>query len=549
MRADKIKTIIGNINDLPYKTILFDGTWGVGKSYAVNEALAGNPDVCKISMFGMTDARQIYHEVLFQLALKNNVGGKIGEIANNIIEGAAKVWDKVGQARDVVQNIANEREIFLLLSKEFTFLHIVVIDDLERMNSNMNLEEIFGIIEELKQCNYVKVILVANTAEMSKDKKEIFDKYSEKVIERTYAITERAESVGWSKLHIHAQFIEKFLNLHKVENLRTLEKAQRFYDDVILFCEDCNKDEFLEELRLICYAIVVESTHNLYYKEDDPNNTDSVKKMVSSIENTLEHRIGKYLYGTKSSNNLTGMLLRYYQEGTLDKEQLEAEYRLFLKSGDKPNYYKTDAEIKVMLPDLKKGLLQAKNIVELNEFADSYMVWSDILEEDNEDVLTIYKNGLNKMLKQAVRDGKEEILTHSYDLFHMSSDKVKIIYMEENENMKEFLIETYVEHLRITTHGEKAYQFSYKLRNYFSNSYYHEIIMTKVDQLYNKTSFPVGDVDQNRYHTCYNIMYLLYHADKEKFLNYCTDIKKDCDKMSRHRIEVLSEEIMKDQKT
>ena len=507
MRADKIKTIIGNINDLPYKTILFDGTWGVGKSYAVNEALAGNPDVCKISMFGMTDARQIYHEVLFQLALKNNVGGKIGEIANNIIEGAAKVWDKVGQARDVVQNIANERELFLLLSKEFTFLHIVVIDDLERMNSNMNLEEIFGIIEELKQCNYVKVILVANTVEMSKDKKEIFDKYSEKVIERTYAITERAESVEWSKLHIHAQFIEKFLNLHKVENLRTLEKAQRFYDDVILFCEDC------------------------------------------SIENTLEHRIGKYLYGTKSSNNLTGMLLRYYQEGTLDKEQLEAEYRLFLKSGDKPNYYKTDAEIKVMLPDLKKGLLQAKNIVELNEFADSYMVWSDILEEDNEDVLTIYKNGLNKMLKQAVRDGKEEILTHSYDLFHMSSDKVKIIYMEENENMKEFLIETYVEHLRITTHGEKAYQFSYKLRNYFSNSYYHEIIMTKVDQLYNTTSFPVGDVDQNRYHTCYNIMYLLYHADKEKFLNYCTDIKKDCDKMSRHRIEVLSEEIMKDQKT
>ena len=31
---------------------------------------------------------------------------------------------------------------------------------------------------------------------LGKDKKEIFDKYSEKVIERTYAITERAESVG-----------------------------------------------------------------------------------------------------------------------------------------------------------------------------------------------------------------------------------------------------------------------------------------------------------------------------------------------------------------
>ena len=79
---------------------------------------------------------------------------------------------------------------------------------------------------------------------MSKDKKEIFDKYSEKVIERTYAITERAESVEWSNCISMLNLLKKFLNLHKVENLRTLEKAQRFYDDVILFCEDCNKDEF-----------------------------------------------------------------------------------------------------------------------------------------------------------------------------------------------------------------------------------------------------------------------------------------------------------------
>ncbi len=48
-------------------------------------------------------------------------------------------------------------------------------------------------------------------------------------------------------------------------------------------------------------------------------------------------------------------------------------------------------------------MLQAKNIVELNEFADSYMVWSDILEEDNEDVLTIYK----KRVKQNAKTGSQ----------------------------------------------------------------------------------------------------------------------------------------------
>ena len=73
------------------------------------------------------------------------------EIANNVLDGLSKIWDKVGQAKEVVQSIANERELFLLLSKEFTSVHIIVIDDLERMSDDINLEDIFGIIEELKQ--------------------------------------------------------------------------------------------------------------------------------------------------------------------------------------------------------------------------------------------------------------------------------------------------------------------------------------------------------------------------------------------------------------
>lgn len=153
MKADNIKNIISDIDHLPYRAILFDGTWGIGKSYAVNEALEANSNVCKISMFGLKDPKQIYHEALFQLALKNNIGGKIGEIANNVLDGLSKIWDKVGQAKEVVQSIADERELFLLLSKEFTSVHIIVIDDLERMSDDINLEDIFGIIEELKQCN------------------------------------------------------------------------------------------------------------------------------------------------------------------------------------------------------------------------------------------------------------------------------------------------------------------------------------------------------------------------------------------------------------
>ena len=545
MKADNIKNIINDIDCLPYRAILFDGTWGIGKSYAVNEALTQNPNVCKISMFGLKDTKQIYHEALFQLALKNNTGGKIGEIANNVLDGISKIWTKVGQAKEVVQSIADEREMFLLLSKEFSSFHIIVIDDLERMNDDINLKDIFGIIEELKQCNYVKVIVIANTDEIKRDKKCIFDKYNEKVIERIYHITERAEKVTWSKMNIPADFAEKFLNIHKVKNLRTLEKAQRFFEDVKLFCKGDRSEEFLEELRLICFAIVVESIDNLYYKEVNSDNVDSVEKMVSTIGNTLLHRIEKYLYGIKSSGNLVEMLLKYYEEGVLNEEQLDAEYKLFLNSGEKPNYYKSDDEIRSLLPTLREEMTKAKSLAELNQFADSYIIWSDILEENNEKILSEYRNILNEILKEIVLDGKEEILSYSYDLFHISSEKIKEIYQEENNKMKKFLIQTYVKYLKNITHGKKAYEYSCKLRNYFDNSFYHDIIVLETENLYNRISFPVDNVDEENYYTCYNIMYVLYHSDTEKFMQYCDELEKECDNMSRHRIKILLEKIEK----
>ena len=163
MKADNVNSIVSRLEKLPYKAILFDGEWGIGKTYAVNEALKGNANVCRISMFGLNAKDQIYHEVLFQLALKNNIGGKLGEIANNVIEGLSNVSAAIGQVKEVIQSFAKERELFLLLSKQFEQPHVIVIDDLERMSENLNLEEVFGIIEELNQCPYVKVIIICNS--------------------------------------------------------------------------------------------------------------------------------------------------------------------------------------------------------------------------------------------------------------------------------------------------------------------------------------------------------------------------------------------------
>ena len=544
MQADYIGEIIGKLSDLPYKCILFDGEWGIGKTYTIDESLKEQDNVCKISMFGLQNCQQIYHEALFQLALKNNKGGKIGEIAQNILEGAATIWNQVAQVKDVLQSIAKERELFLLLSKEFDSLHTIVIDDLERLSNSISMEEVLGVVEELKQCNYVKVILIANLEELL-DEENIFAKYNEKVIDRVYKITERSENINWGVLGIHAGFINDFLSKHKVKNLRTLQKAQNFYDDVKLYCEDINSEQFLNEIRLICFAIVVESIDQLYYQEPDEEERDTFKKAMVTIHNELENRIARYLTSVKS-NSLVAMLFKYYKnEEMLVFDNLKTEYELFLQAGCKPNYYKSDEEIKRVLPDLLKKIISTSSLGELNKFTDEYVTWSDILELDVIHALKIYKNKVHDMLLNQAADGHVEIWDYEYDLWHMEAKKVKEIYNKEREIVRRELITKYIDYLSESTKGEQAYEYSYSLRKCFPNSDYREIIKENVDKLYNRNSFPLDNIEDQQYRTCYNIMYVLYHIDNDRFLSYCEKLVKKCDKMSAHRVDILVKEITK----
>lgn len=544
MQADYVTEIIRKYEKLPYDCILINGCWGIGKTYAVKEALSEKDNVCQISMFGLSDAKQIYHEVLFQLAMNNNKAGKVGEIAASFLDSISIISDKVAKAKGILESITKEREWFLLLTKEFQNFHYIVIDDLERAKENINFEEIFGIIDELKSCKYVKVILVANKDEMSKNNKNILDKFSEKVIDRTYDITERPQKVNWTDLKIHSGFISELLEKHDVKNLRTLQKAQKFYDDVKLFCEGINDEKFMEEVRLICFAIVIEVTDKLYYKEPDNNEKDSVQVLALTMSNELESRIHKYCLSLTRGNSLINLLIRYYQnEIILNEEFMKQEFQIFLQEGKQHNYYKTDEQIKDVLPELSEKIDGAKNIAELNQYTDEYMVWSKIINQDNSQVVEVYKEKLSNFMKEFICEGKESVLSYDHDLFHMSSEELKKMYSEVINVERKYMIEFWVNYLKKDTSSKKAYEYSYKLRRYLEGATYRDIIKEFDDELYNKNSFPIDDMCDEKEHSCYNIMKILYESDKNKFSNYCDHIFLTCDEMAKHRIENILREI------
>ncbi len=536
MKADYIKEIINQYGKLPYKCILFDGPWGVGKSYAIDQALSDNNNACHISMFGMKDAQEIYHEVFFQLAMKGK--HKISDLVSRAMDVGAIISKKMDIAKRIITALVKEKELFINMSKTFNELHLIVIDDLERMNDSVELEEIFGIIEELKKCNYIKVILVAHTTEFLK--KDLFDKYSEKVIDRTYYITECSENVDWAKLNIHCGFITQFLNVHDVKNLRTLQKAQNLYDDVKLKLKDGYLDEFYDEIRLACFGIVVESTDHLYYKDPDKKQKDSMAQVVQNASNKLEFRINNYyLRGTRISRNMVELLNKYYKnEIELLEDDIEAEYQIFIHAGEKGNFYKSDNELKNVLPGLAENIKKETNIAKLLRYADEYIIWSEHLQIDIKKLLDEYKEKLHDMIYAEVMKGNIEYLTYGIELFHIQSQTHKNIVKQLNETIKIEAVKAYIEYLSLNTEGEQAYQYSYFLRN-FSNSSLKDAISGNIDTLYNEKSFPIHNVTEGKYRTSYNIMYVLYHDDKDRFLAYCDDVKKECDNMAAHRIDVI----------
>lgn len=540
MRADYIKEIISEYIQMPYECILIDGTWGIGKTYVVKDALKEYKNVCYISAFGMKDAQQIFHEAFYQFGLKDKK--RLRNVLSKLIDIIGVFYNKIGIAKQILDSVIQEKELFLELTNKFKSLHIIVIDDMERRNENVSLEELFGTIEEIKKCNYVKVILIANTREIKN--KEIFNKYIEKVIDRTYQMTEHMNNIEWRKMNIHCGFIKKFLNEHKVQNLRTLQKAQNLYDDVRLRLKDGYKDDFYEEIKLACYAIVVESTDQLYYREKDTNQKDSIINATFDITNQLAFRIkNHYLSGERISGNMVDMLQMYYEnQRELVPEEIDGEYQIFLHAGEKANFYKTDEELKVVLPEFEEKIKTENNIGLLMKYADEYLIWSRYLEIDTTEIVNIYERKVHDIVYVEAMNGKLDYLSYGLEM-HIQSEINQGIIKKLIQNIREEIVKSYIQYLSQNIQGEMAYQYSYRLRQFTDSSYYREIVFQNIDNLYNEKSFPIKDVTDATYRTSYNIMYVMCEESQDKFLAYCDDIKKKCDHMAAHRIDVLVKEI------
>lgn len=454
MNADYVEKIIRNIDEefYTYKCILVDGTWGIGKSYMVRKALEDKKDrTCFVSLFGMDNVQQIYHEILFQLLLRSADGGKMirwlkdaTKVFGNFSYGAKNI-------NTVLESRFSELDALVALSQKFETKHVVVIDDLERYKESLKLREIFGVIENLKQCHDIYVIAVANLNELE-NKKE-FDKYNEKVIDRIFQITEYSSQIKWSNLNVEPSFAVRFFQKHKTANLRTIQKAQRFFTDVSGYCDGIKDERFRDEIRQICFAVVIEDTDKLYYI--DPQNRDNsskenrIQNIMEEQENKIESRISNYTQHLKSSRDFITVIYGYYKNQiALTREEIIVQYKLYQSSGEKANYYKSDKELEYYLDSWKSGLENISNSPILTKTAGEYDYWFVFLDRNDTELICVYKEKIIELLIKEVQEQEYEPMRY-YRLneFHTQTDNIKAALDEGYDVAIHTVVKKYVRYL------------------------------------------------------------------------------------------------------
>ena len=555
MNADYVENIIRNIDEksYTYKCILVDGTWGIGKSYMVRKALEDKKDKAfYVSLFGLESAQQIYHDILYQLLLHTENGGKLVEWCKDITKIFGNFNKKIKNINTILESHFSERDLLKTIIQKFEGHCIIVVDDLERHKKGVNFEEALGIIENLKQFEQVKIILIAHSGEIRSEDKDIYDKFKEKVIDRIFEVTEHSNSIKWDRTG-EQEFIANFLSQHNVKNLRTLQKARCFFNDVERCCLEIKDEKFIDEIRQICFAVVVEDTDKLYYRElpefseqDVSNPQKRVTRILAESENKIESRLGQYTQKLKSGEALVKCIYKYYKnEKILTKEEMEIHYKIYRKAGDIPNNYKSEKEMRQYISVWKTEFDEAKGSTELTFLAGEYDRWCQVLGEDDKELIETYEKKLEKFfVDEAKKIMPNPLDYYSGSEFDNATQTVREIYDEVLKRAKCRLVQDYIEYLCEKTNDETAWKYSGQLRDWYTDSTdIGKYIEDNLERLFTEKSFPVFGMNDCKYYTCCNIIKMLYQKDSEHFVERYKELKTSFDRMSIYRTEMILREL------
>ena len=251
MNSSNISEILCEyLDDRNEKTLLINGPWGCGKTYAIKQYIKSNKHnkIYYISLFGLESVDEI-NTALYQCVhpRKKILFHELGVLSKAVK--AFPIIPDMGEALEYQLGIINNQRIKR---------RIIIFDDLERLSEKVMFTELLGYFNSLLLggCKIVCIISIDN---LSDKRKKDFDDFKEKVFDSILFIDESNDRVFASVFDsLYIPGIEEIYPIFN-SNIRLAQKTILFFNKVKVKCSDTNRGVFseLEIMKACAYAVCI----------------------------------------------------------------------------------------------------------------------------------------------------------------------------------------------------------------------------------------------------------------------------------------------------
>ena len=503
MRVDELEERLKNEFPNVYRCVLINGEWGIGKTYFFKNKFLKNKEFIYISLFGVNSIEAIKIEIYSKINKICNIIGKIKTVFQRA-DG-----NSIGLGPISLPITYWETDISSAISKNIKEKTLtIVIDDLERKSSKINIEDLIGTIEKITQIKNINVILIANEDKLENGDKNKFLNFKEKVIQKTYNVHRYSNDAPKNITKYLLKDIELKNNIdintiinsilevfesHSAQNLRTLEKGINFLKLVVQYINLKELDiSEIKDVVIASLSIVIEKIEGTYTETEenlkDKTNEDLEDKLICCI---IKNYFREQYFESKK-DTLVRLLLYIYEDRDVqnDFEKLN-------------KFYKDLHTIDECKEDKSLLYMSEEQIEEkVNDFHNNYIVKTD----KSLDVNNWFKK-LNEIYTYAKVIGKEDIFKDEEILKAMDS------YLE-NLKLNEYLSYNLDRYMTSQIVEEKIVEYNMKLNKKIAEKYYSNSIQEIIQKM-KKKEFDTESLD--RLYTIYTEENIDF--DKQKIIN------------------------------
>ena len=484
-------------NDIPkiYMNALINGKWGIGKTHFVKEYLK-DKECIYVSLFGVESLEIFKIQILVQLC-------KIIGVWNKINKEISKIAISLGPASFSIPYLETNIVKYIKKKSKKNNLYIVI-DDIERKSDKIQMSEILGVIEEFNKIENVNIIMIANEEEINN---ETYIKFKEKVIQKTYNITEYSYYARETILNKYIlefteientdklkEILNAFYKKHKLKNLRTMEKSLIFLKYIYSNIDFSNlTEQDIKSLIIVSLATVIETEEKLYLSVEEQKNTKETifSEQLKSINGCI---IKNYLNEPVIGNNkqdIIECIINIYNDNKNEEnfkgicKFFEDAQKFSESKTDEPLFYKSEEELRLSIQKFYE--LNVRNIdIDLNinnwfkKFAEVYIYSKKVFSEE------IFKE---KEIKECI--DKYVSTINNVDISYRNMGWHRMIFIEDRDD---FLV---------------------RINEYIDQCIFNKYYMKRIELL---DKMDLDNVNENTIEELLNIYHTQTVKDKEDIL-------------------------------